>query len=122
MHQILEITARADRVHFAPTEQPDALDAFGFLRDEMADALMGNPHTRVAAPGFTSPNTAADIVADDMAGKHGDELLHDLLRVLRMAATGEHGAQIELYAQAVIARQAREYAEYHAADQQEAMQ
>lgn len=84
------------------------------LTHELIDALQHDPQREVSTPGFKrGHNTAAYVVGDMFAGSNGDALLHDVLKIVGGCALGQ---DMRLAAMALIARVAKEHAEFHAED------
>lgn len=86
------------------------------LRNEMIDALTGDPTTEVSAPGhgpaFQHPQ-AADVVLDHFAGSTGDADLVEMLRIVGMCSTGKANHEMHIRASALIAKIAAAHATFH---------
>lgn len=116
----MNITATAERAHLFPSYVDGPRQDARNLRGEMIDALLaGNLNERMPVPGWRdaqsarqSDATAQEIVWDNLSGD--DEAFHDLMQIVALAAAGKMTPELHLRAQAFIARQAKQYADFHA--------
>lgn len=95
----------------------DALDAaYRSLRDELIDALAHEPAREVSTPGAHKPSLRAfEVIEEAFAGRDGEAVLVDLLRIVGEALKSEDPF-VRIPAQAWVSARADKYAEFHAGD------
>lgn len=93
------------------------MNAYESLHTEFLSAVENDPAQMIYTPGFDTKWTSAmDVWADQYAGSNGDELLHETIRTIGLAAKGEN---VALRAQALIAQFATKHASFHREDAEE---
>ena len=107
--------------YYTRQERRDALaeSAYVTLRDELVDALMLDPAREVSTPGFgkrRSTATAIDVIGEAIDSRGGEQVLHELLRIVAMCAAGRADHELHLRASAWIAARAAAHAAYHVDD------
>lgn len=83
------------------------------LSADLRDALLNGPARIVETPGYPGSHTAADLVLDHFSGESGEASLHELLRIVGLAAQGQ---DMHLRAAAWTAYVAKHHADFHADD------
>ena len=83
------------------------------LSADLRDALLNGPARIVETPGYPGKHTAADLVLDHFSGASGDASMHELLRIVGLAAVGR---DVHLRAAAWVADVVKRHANFHAAD------
>ncbi len=82
------------------------------LQQEALDAFNAGPTAMLRCPGYGKPMTLTAYLNDSFAGPN-DGCLPDLIRLLKVAAESSDAA-VRTMAQAVITREAKAYADWHA--------
>jgi hypothetical protein len=91
-------------------------EAYEALRNDMREALMGDPSTEVLTPSFgirTPRMNACDVVVDHLATQGAEDDVVSLFALLRDAALGQ---DVKTRAELWLSVQAEKYAQHHCDD------
>lgn len=87
------------------------------LRDELIDAISSDPTKLVETPGFNDFAMPAQAVLEDlMAGVGSEANWLELTRILGRVASGKLDPLTHLRASALLAKLAKQHADFHADD------